>query len=137
MKITFDTNVLLDALEEREGFEDAQELIMLAASDKIEGVVSASSITDIYYISRKRIGDTATRDAIWNILAIFDLAGIDAETYAIALNTPMEDFEDAVIAVCAAREQSDYVVTRDKGFLHAESPVPAISPQKLLEILSE
>ena len=137
MRIVFDTNVLLDAFEEREDFEAAQNLIMLAALEKIEGVVPASSLTDIYYISRKKIGDTAAREALWKILELFDLAAVDAEICVLALKTPMYDFEDAVIDVCAAYEQADYIVTRDKGFLHATTSVPTITPKELLEILSK
>jgi len=41
------------------------------------------------------------------------------------------DFEDAVIAAIAVREQSAYIITRDtKDF--SKSPVPAITPDAFL-----
>lgn len=117
MKIAFDTNVLLDAIAERGAYRDAQALVMAVANEKVEGVISANSITDIYYILRKRIGDEKARKAIWNLMAIFEIASVDAEICATALGTPMKDFEDAVLAVCAKASGAALVVTGDKGFL--------------------
>lgn len=136
MKIAFDTNVLIDAVASRADCEAAQSLIMAVAEDKISGVITANSITDIYYITRKANGDELAREAVWNLMTVFDIAAIDGEICADALNIPMSDYEDAVLAVCAARENSDYIVSRDQGFLNAsESPVEVVSPQTILNII--
>ena len=47
----------------------------------------------------------------------------------------MADFEDALLAVCSERECADYIVTRDKEFIAAKSPVAAKSPDELLSLL--
>lgn len=48
MKISFDTNVILDAIiEGREGGAEAKQLILAVAQDRAEGLISANSITDI------------------------------------------------------------------------------------------
>ncbi len=134
MRVAFDTNVLIDAIASRADCEVAQDLILEVAKETISGVVTANSITDIYYIARKAIGDDAARDAIWNLMTVFDVATIDGEACATALGIPMKDYEDAVLAVCASREEADYIVSRDHGFLKAEgSPVEVISPGALLE----
>lgn len=135
MRIIFDTNVLLDAILNRPGREIALKLIREVLEKDIEGIVSANSITDFYYLSRKGIGDKAAREAVLDLLALFDIAAVDGEVCAAALNTPMEDYEDAVLAVCAAREEADYIATHDKGFLKAESPVPVKTPVDLLKII--
>lgn len=137
MKIALDTNVLIDAIAGREGHEVAQKLIMAIATDQAEGIVAASSITDIYYITRKYIGDDAARNAIWNILTVFDVAPVNGEDCAAALCTPMADFEDAVLAVCAQKAGAKYIATRDEGFIKSESPVPAVRPQELLSKIEQ
>ncbi|EOS27054.1 hypothetical protein C806_00647 [Lachnospiraceae bacterium 3-1] len=54
MKIMCDTNVILDVLLEREPFvEDSYKLLKLCEEHKIESFVSASSVTDIFYLVRK------------------------------------------------------------------------------------
>ena len=57
MIVAFDTNVLIDAIAEQRDYLDDQKLILAVAEEKLTGVISANSITDIYYILRKRIGD--------------------------------------------------------------------------------
>jgi len=135
MKIAFDTNVLLDTILNRPGRVDALKLMMAMAEEQIAGVVSANSITDLYYLARKGIGDQRAREAVFDVLSIFDVAPVDGEACSMALNTPMSDYEDALLAVCAAREGADYIATGDQGFLKADSPVPARTPAQLLELM--
>lgn len=138
MKIAFDTNILLDALVEgRNGGSDAKHLILAVAREEIEGVVSASCITDIYYIARKYLGDVKAREAIYRILTVFDIIAIGEDDCLTALEQPMSDFEDAVLAVCSKRSGADYIVTRDKEFLASSSPVPAIAPNALITLLQQ
>ena len=53
----------------------------------------------------------------------------------MALNTPMSDYEDAVLSVCAVREGADYIATGDQGFLKADSPVQVRTPAQLLHLI--
>lgn len=131
MKIAFDTNVLLDVLANRAGCREAQELLTAMAERGIRGLIAASSVTDIYYIARKYLGDAETRTALRNLLTAFEVVSVDGELCQIALDVPMKDYEDAVLAVCAARADADFIATRDKEFLEANSPVPTRTPTDL------
>lgn len=135
MKIAFDTNVVLDLILERPGHEAALKLALEIAAERVTGLISANSITDIYYIARKSIGDEKAREAIADILVLFDVCVVNGDICFAALNTPMRDFEDAVLAVSAAKEGADYIATCNQDFLHAESPVPALAPSELLKLL--
>ena len=60
MRILIDTNVILDVLLKRSPFyETAIEVLKLSARDDIQEFVSASAITDIYYIAYKNLRDKA------------------------------------------------------------------------------
>ena len=135
MKVVFDTNVLLDAIAKRENFKTAEQLILAAANKKIKGIITANTITDIYYIAKKAVGILSIRQVIMDLLTLFDIAKVDRKICMTALNLPMSDFEDAVLAACASREGADYIVTRDNGFLAADSPVPTLSPDDLLALI--
>ena len=64
MKTLLDTNVLLDLLLEREPWRAEAVAIAEASADgRIEAYVCASSITDIFYISRKLVGVERARQA--------------------------------------------------------------------------
>jgi predicted nucleic acid-binding protein len=138
MRVAFDTNVLLDTILKRPERAAALQLMRAVAEDKVTGVVSANSITDLYYVSKKGIGDKAAREAVSDILSMFDVAVVDGDVCSMALMTDMKDFEDALLAVCAAREEADYIVTRDAEFIRGEGcPVPAVSPADLLGVIRE
>lgn len=134
MKVVFDTNVILNAAMGRPGYEEAQELIQAVVNEKISGLITANSITDIHYVVRKRLGEEAAREVIYNVLSLFDVAPVDGEICFEALNLTMEDYEDAVLAVCAFHEEAEYIATNDVGFVSAkESPVKALLPADVLE----
>ena len=134
MKVAFDTNVILDFILHRPNAQAALELVRKVAAEEIGGIISANSITDIYYIARKTIGDEKAREAVADLLALFDVAPVDGDGCSKALATPMKD---AVLAVCSAQEGADYLVTRDEDFLAAEGcPVQVVSPGTLLEMLN-
>ncbi len=137
MTVVFDTNVIIDAAMGRSGSEDAQELIRMVVNEEITGLVTANTITDIHYIVKKHCGESMAREAVVNTLYVFDIVPVDGEACSIALNEPIADYEDAVLAVCAAREEADYIVTRDRAFLSTPTPVPAMTPTDLLHLIEE
>ncbi len=136
MKIAFDTNVLIDAIAQRGEYREAQALIIAVAEEKAAGMVSANSITDIYYVLRKRIGDAKAREAVWNLMAVLEVADVNGEICAMALGSPMKDYEDAVLAFCARQAGADTIVTGDAEFLRESgSPVPVSTVRAMLEAI--
>jgi predicted nucleic acid-binding protein len=136
MTVLFDTNVLIDISDHREPFyEKSLEVFTFVINGLISGLVSAGTVTDIYYIIRKSTQSKgqALKTIIWitNILNIADTTGDDIKM-AISLNFP--DFEDAVLCATASREKADYIITRNvEDFV--DSPVKAITPDELVEEL--
>lgn len=137
MRIVFDTNVILDAVLERGNYEAAKRLMRAVADEKIGGIVTANTITDIFYVAKKLVGDEMARKFIANILALFDVAPVDGDVCAEALTLPIADYEDAVLAACAIRENADRIATEDRAFLMSESPVSVERPEKLVEMVEE
>lgn len=136
MKTLLDTNVVLDALAAREPFRrDAEQLFLLAAEERYTGYITANSLTDIWYIASKRLPADAVREALRHLMQLFtvvEVCGADCET---ALDLPMEDFEDALVAVCGRKADVDCIVTRDEVFLAALGPVPVCTPAAFLRQL--
>lgn len=138
MTVAFDTNVILDAVMGRNDYESAQALVQAVLSEKIVGVVTANTITDIHYIIKKRAGEKMAREVVQNTLDIFEVAPVDGEICTEALNLDMDDFEDAVLAVSADTVGARYIATGDNGFIGApESPVPALHPKDVLAHIQE
>ena len=137
IKALIDTNVVLDALATREPFHaEAERIFLLAAEEKCQGFVTANSITDIYYLVRKNASEAVARDALRNLLQVFAIVDISGKDCENALESPLDDYEDALVAVCALRIGADYIITRDEDFLRAQSPVCVVAPAEFLKILS-
>jgi len=137
MKILLDTNIILDHILSREPHVKAVGRIFeLICQDRIEATITANSITDIYYIVSKRLGDIVAREALRNLFIILAIISVDGNDCISALNLPMSDFEDAVVTVCANKDNIDYIVSNDKKFLQVDSKlVHIISPEKLLALI--
>jgi len=124
MRILLDTNVILDVILSREPYLNSSAAIFtLACQEKVEAFVTASSVTDIYYIVNKRLGDTTAREALRNLLNIFSIVCVDGNDCLCALDLPIADFEDALITVCAVKDYIDYIISNDREFLHI-TPLP-------------
>jgi predicted nucleic acid-binding protein len=136
MVILIDSNVVLDFMLKNEGFyEDAEDVLVLAESGEVEGYVSASAITDIFYVARKALGDKEKAlGLIRSLLANVHVAAVDENVICSAVDSNWGDFEDAVQYSAGVRLDAEYIVTRDiKGF--AESSIKVVTPGDLLAIL--
>lgn len=125
MRVLIDTNVVLDFLLEREPFvESAAKLFQQIDNGQIEGFITATTITNIYYILRKAAGSTIAIDAVSQILTDLNICMVDRQILKQAVDLNFQDFEDAVQYSCAVASQVDAIVTRDtSGFVAAEIPV--------------
>lgn len=136
MKILIDTNVILDMLAKREPFfTSAAKVIFLSAEDKVEAYITSNIVTDIYYIARRHyMRESEARDMLHKLLKITGVLDVGHRECLKALELPMEDYEDALLSVCAKRVNADYIVTRDMEHFR-NSPVPPISPENFLQNL--
>ena len=121
MRVLVDTNIVLDDLLEREPFvTDAEALFEAIESQQIEGYVTATTLTDIFYIVRKERGVATAKQAVSIILAGMQVCTVDRSILEIAISSNLLDFEDAVQLACAIVENLDAIITRDaQGFTGA------------------
>jgi predicted nucleic acid-binding protein len=133
MKILIDTNVIIDVCEEREPFfQDSLKVFKFVDNNQLEGVVSATAFTDVYYLARKFFQSRERAFEIIEVLiAEVNIVDTLAQDIRDAMMLPMFDFEDAVIAAVARREKAEYIVTRNAADF-VNSPVPAITPEAFL-----
>jgi predicted nucleic acid-binding protein len=131
-KVLLDTNVIIDWLAKRVPFaERSIQVIELVRDGKVAAFVSASAITDIFYIIRKLVNLSAAQDAITQILSILKIAAIDESDIIAARYSLFADFEDAVQFTCAKKLGADYIITRDTADFE-QSTIPAISPDDFI-----
>ena len=134
MTVLIDTNVILDDILNRaSNAEAARKINQLVIDMKIDAYITANCLTDIFYIVSKNRDESIARKTIRGLLLSFMVIGVDGDDCLKAIDLPTNDFEDALVVVCADKARLDYIITNDKGFL-AESHlgVRSISPAEFL-----
>lgn len=138
MKVMIDNNIVIDALRPNPDFEaGAKQVFHLIWQDKITPYMCANSLTDIFYIMQKVQGAEKAKGTISNLITAVNIVPLTADDCTKALALPMNDFEDAVIAICAEKVGADYIVSRDKKFINAGTAVEVITPIHLIEKISD
>ena len=135
MKIMIDTNVVLDVLLRREPFFQASyEVMKRSALEQVEGFVSATAATDIYFLLRRALkDDQAAKDGLERLLQLVGFADALGEDVHAAIASNMADFEDALVSAIAARCHMDYIVTRNARDFK-DSPVKSLEPREFLDL---
>ena len=78
MKILLDTNIIIDvALERQPFYSESVQLISLVYQRQVEGYISASTFSDLYYIIRKAKGRDLTLEFVRNISTFCQVATVD------------------------------------------------------------
>ncbi len=134
MKIMCDTNVIIDVLLDREPFvEDSYKVLNLCEEHRLDGFVSASSITDIFYLVRKYTHSTELAyKAIGKLLEIVRVCSVTNNDVLTAFQKKAKDFEDCLVATCAKSIRCDYIVTRNKKDFE-EFNISILTPAELLQ----
>jgi predicted nucleic acid-binding protein len=123
-------------LLEREPFKkDAEDLFTAIDSGQIIGYVTATTLTDIFYIARKHTRSLElAREAVSSTLDTMTICPVNRNVLEAAFASGLTDFEDAVQIYSAIAQNLDAIVTRDaKGFV--SSTIPVYSVQELLKRL--
>ena len=133
MKVFFDTNVLIDVLAKREPFyTDSASLWTLAERRAIEGLVSAISFTNIYYIVRRLSQLKQARRALVLLRDTFTPVACDADIIRRAIDAPFKDFEDAVQHMSAVQAGAACLVSRNPDHFSSAEEVPVLTPSEFL-----
>ena len=134
MKIAIDTNVIIDVYQNRLPFAvNSGRVLKLSECGRLVGYITASTVTDIYYILGRHIKDRVQLKAlVQKLLTAVTLADVTARDVVSSFDLPMADFEDALLAQCAKRLNADYIVTRNERDF-ANSPVTPITPDVFLD----
>ena len=137
MKLLIDTNVVLDVLLRREPFfRTAAEVLNLTQRDEVWEYVSASAITDIYYIANKQMKDCdAVRDLLKRLLMVVSVVAVSEREIQNALNLAWGDFEESVQYSVALLNEMDGIVTRNPSD-YQEANMRIWLPEQALELFA-
>ena len=135
MKVLIDTNVIVDVALEREPFyAESDRILTLAEEAQIQGYVSASTFSDIYYIIRRDKGRDWTLDILRQLATFCQVATVDNSVISIALTCNFKDFEVAIQYSTAVINLIDAIVTRNPRDFPVNTPRIVTPNQLILEL---
>lgn len=138
MKALIDTCVIVDVLQKREPFyKSAMDIVLAVSNRRCLGVLTAKSVTDVYYILRRSIHkEEEVRKLLRILFTLFDVEDTFSTDCQLALGSPMKDYADAIMVQTAIRVSADCIVTRNlKDYRF--SALPVFSPDEFFEKLME
>ena len=112
MRILLDTNIILDiALKREPHFTYSAQAFKAIDNRVVFWFVTATTITDIYYIAKREKGHQIALDFIGNLI---DIIGIDKNIIIKSLASQISDFEDAIQSISSLFNNIDYIITRNQ-----------------------
>ena len=131
-----DTNIIIDVALERQPYVTNSETVLAFVEQRqIEGYISASTISDLYYIIRKQKGRNSTIEFLQEILTFCQIATVNQIVITMAFTTNFKDFEDAIQYSTAVVNQLDGIITRNPQDFPVVTP-RIITPEQLIEELT-
>lgn len=135
MRVLFDTNVVLDVLQDRALFaEAASALFDEVNAGTLTGLLGATTITTLFYLVEKSEGRIIALQSVRRLMQRFDIAPVSQSVLEDALELGFPDFEDGVLHEAGRNARAEAVVTRDtEGF--QGSHLTVYTPDELLDLL--
>ena len=132
MDLLIDTNIFLDMAFNRPGSVEARQLFLKMEKEGDSAFLTASAVTDLFYIIRKKLRDVGkTYMAMGKILNVVNVLLVNEDDILTAFHAKWRDFEDCVQFVVALHQRMDYIITRNaKDF--EDNSIPVVSPEEYL-----
>ncbi len=134
IKILLDTNIILDVALKRHPHYDHSAALFVKLDEKEFGAyITATTVSDIYYIAKKAKGHQTAIHFLESLLYIVDILGIDKKIILMSLESEFPDFEDAIQSYASEINGIQRIITGNaKDFLNS-----AIKIQTPIQFLEE
>ena len=137
-RVLLDTNVILDFLLIREpNYVCAQDIIKEIVNGNVQGYITASMATDVFYLLQKTNGKEFALNSLGDLLIILDVLTVYRDDVYSALYSGWDDFEDALQAHVAIRSGMDAIVTRNINDYKKAKDIDIVLPNDFHQYLEE
>lgn len=133
-KVFLDSDIILDALLKRPGFELAAiNLLALAANSGVVAITSSVAFMNVHYFLDKFDRKNKIR-LLKTLRSIVNIIGIGEDEIDLALNSNFTDLEDAIQYYAAMSADIDFIITRNiKDY--QQSSIPVLTAEQFLKTL--
>lgn len=135
MRVLFDTNVVLDVLQDREPFADAASALFDEVNaGTVTGLLGATTVMTLFYLLEKSVGRAVALRKVRALLGRFDGASVRRGVLEDALDLGFSDFEDGVLHEAGRGAGAEAVVTRNVDDFRGGA-LTVYTPDELLALL--
>ena len=137
-KVFADANLLLDFSLKRENYPAARQIIRNAIEQKIELFTTPSVLHITAYWVTKGYGSKKAKELLLSLLADMQVIDCTHATCVMAVNSSIDDIEDALQYYTALQHGLEYFVSADKRLKKAAMPLlPVYTAIEFLEEIEE
>jgi len=115
--------------------KDSRQVLLLVEQEQVEGYISASTFSDIYYLVRRGRGRDWAKDFLIWLITFCRIAIVDRVAVLMALNANFRDLEDAIQHSTAVMNQLEAIITRDAADFPVSTP-RILTPTQLVQELT-
>jgi hypothetical protein len=123
-------------LTRRPWYTAAAVIFNLAKQRLITADLSATTVTDIFFLAQKDLGKIAARAAIQQLLRVFLPAAVTGGHIYRALQLEWDDFEDAVQFTVGESLSADFIVTRNTADFSSSS-IEAVMLERFIHLVTD
>ena len=135
MDILFDSNVIIDAITQRdESNSGAKDLYLKAVGKEINGYLVSKQITDIAYVLRKYVDRDKIKSFSLFLCKAFIILPFTKQDIEQATQINGKDFEDDILIYIAKNNNIDYIAANNIRDFKTGS-VKVLKPDDLLKNL--
>ena len=132
MRLFVDTNIFMDVLGKRPGYEASGEVLKSCEDGRNAGCISALTVANLNHLGGRLMSAEQIKSVLQAIMQVFEIEDLTGTDLSRALDSPIHDYEDALQFLAAKRARADRIVTRNtKDFKN--SPIQTITPEILLQ----
>lgn len=137
-KVFLDTNILMDLLLQRHGYEDSAQILQAGEDGRLDLYCSILTMANLAFILRKTVTPAVLDASMMQIQSLVTVLPMDNDQLTEALRMHGKDFEDILQAVCARKAGCDVIITHNSKDYHitggkAMSLPPVMSPAEFLD----
>jgi predicted nucleic acid-binding protein len=134
-KVFADANLLLDFLLKRNNYDTALAIIKKGVEGKIQLFTTPAVMHITAYWTTKAYGNSRAKELLLALLIDVQIIDCDHVTSLVALNSEIDDIEDALQYYTALKHQTEYFISADKKL--KKSAIPQLPVYSADEFLSE
>lgn len=133
-KVLIDSDVILDALFDREPFSEyATEILSMCEARKIKGFLTPVTYSNIYYLLRKVATHEKVIVKLKQLLLITEVLPMNKKIVQNALNSQFKDFEDSLQNAAAELNGSIEVILTRNLKDYKKSKIGVFTPESYLK----